>query len=50
MVEACFENCPHLLGGFAIQKWVEVFDNEFFDYAGALYKSNEVVFFLIFES
>ena len=49
-MEAYFENCPHLLGGFAVQKWVEVFIEEFFDYAGDLCESNEVVFLLISES
>lgn len=50
MVEACFKNGPHFLGGFAIQKWMEIFVNQFLDYAGTLCKGNEVVFFLVSES
>ena len=50
MVEACFENCPHLLDCFAVQKWVEVFVDEFFDYADVLCESNEVILLLISKS
>ena len=43
-------NCSYLLSGFAVQEWLEVFVNKFFDYTGFFCESNKLIFFLISES